>query len=144
MIKQLLIATFVLLTGAMSLAESTTVSYDFTGHVTFKNSLPEPLTITMFEGEFQMAPADEDTTALKAAIKAQGLELESEIFYSLKNEQPHLLLMVVKKDGVSNIMFLDLVEKGRYFYNISKIEDGKLISSNPNYTDYVLEVKRTK
>jgi hypothetical protein len=52
------------------------------------------------------------------------------------------LLMVVKKEEVSHILFLDLIENGRYLYNISRVEGNKLISTDPNYTDFVLEVKK--
>lgn len=115
--------------------------FSFAGHMTLKNDVPEQIQITMFEGDFQQAPDDEDTASMKDALAKQGLVLESEIFYSLKNEKPNMLIMLASTNSESSVLIIDL-EKGQKFeYNVSVLEQKRIISRKSGYSDYILEIK---
>lgn len=142
--KKALVFLVLSLFSVMGFANTDFSSYDLSGYVTLKNDVPEPIQLTLFEGEFQRLDRGDDYDALKSAVSKQEMTLLSEIFYSLKEGAPSLLLMIVKVKDVDSILILDLAKNERFLYNISKVEPTRLISSHPNYSDYILDVKKSK
>lgn len=126
---------------SISLTAFANEKFSFKGHVTLKNEVPEPIQLTLFEGDFLQAPDDEDTAAIKKALSSNGNSIESEIFYSIKNEKPNLLILVVKSGEISSILIIDLEKSQKYEYNISEIQPGRIVSSKAGFSDYILEVK---
>lgn len=140
--KNVLLVAFVLLSGMMATAQTDYSKIDLTGRVTLKNDVPEPIQMTLFEGDFQKADRDASYDALKGALEKQDITLLSEIFYSVKEGKPNLLLMIVNAKQVDSILILDLAKGERYLYNISRSEANRLVSSDPNYSDYILDFKK--
>ena len=50
--------------------------------------------------------------------------------------------MIVNAKQVDSIFILDLTKGERFLYNISRSEANRLISSDPNYSDYILDFKK--
>ena len=116
--------------------------FSFAGHMTVKNDLPEPLQITIFEGDFVQAPHDEDTVSMAKALANQGLILESEIFYSVKEGKPSILVMMVKKGEKSSVLIMDLGQQSKNIYEVAERSEKRLVIGRVSYqSDLILEVK---
>ena len=142
MMKNILVSVVLFVSGVIASASTDFSTYDLAGHVTLKNDVPTPIQLTLFEGDFTRLERGSDYDALKGALSKQEISLLSEIFYSLKDGAPNLLLMIVKVKDVDSILILDLAKNERFVYNISKVEPTRLISSDPNYSDYILNIKK--
>ena len=137
--SRLLIA---LLLSTISLsAFSAEGKFSFAGHVTLKNDVPAPIQLTMFEGDFVQAPEDEDTAAMKEALQNNGMPVMSDIFYAVKNEKPNIIIMLINDHDVPTILILDLEKQAQYKYNVSVMEEKRIISRKEGFSDYILEVK---
>lgn len=116
-------------------------AFSFAGHVTLKNDAPTPIQLTLFEGDFQQAPEDEDTAELRQVMLQSGFSLESDIYFSTKNGQPNLIIMLVAdKDQNQSILIIDLEQGEKFFYNVSELSENKIISRKAGYSDYILLV----
>lgn len=116
--------------------------FSFAGHMTVKNDLPEPLQITIFEGDLQQVPDDEDTVAFKKQLADIKMELESELFYSTKNEGIHLIVFMAKVEGISSVVIMDMQEKSRNIYAVNERAEKRLVIGRVSYqSDLILEIK---
>lgn len=114
--------------------------FSFAGHVTLKNDVPSEIQLTLFEGDFQMAPQDEDHAAIVESLRTQNFTLESEIYYSLSEGKPNLLIMIVGHNSLQSILIVDLIAGASFFYEVTVMQPGKIISRKQGYSDYILEV----
>lgn len=127
--------------GFMALNTFAAEKFSFAGHVTLKNDVPAQIQLTLFEGDFQQAPADEDTKSMTDSLAKLGTPLESDIFYSSKDGVANLIIMVVMKNGGQSVLIIDLEKRQQYDYNISEVAPGRIVSRHAGYSDYILEVK---
>ncbi|MCC7403199.1 MAG: hypothetical protein IT288_02270 [Bdellovibrionales bacterium] len=129
------------LTLVFSAISASADAFSFAGHVTLKNDVPVEIQLTLFEGDFQAAPDDEDTAAIVGMLAAQGLKLDTKIYFSLKDEKPNLLIMLVSKGADQSILIIDLEKQESFLYNVSELSPGRIVSRKAGFSDYILEVK---
>jgi hypothetical protein len=138
--KTFLTLAFLFLTQITSAQTLDLKTFNLSGHFKMYTDAPEPLSMVLFEGPLTLleGPVAEQ---YKKALQAQNVVLQSEIYISITApESPQFMVFIFDFENSTFLNVLDFKSKQNYKYQISEVRDGKLVSKDPHYSDYLVEV----